>query len=100
MTALVPVHGAAPDDAVEDGVRVLRRIRRGGMPQTLSDPRETAAHARALGGGWDVLLGHQATTSCGLLRAGLGAPLAHVYHASAWREARFLRTRLPWGPRA
>lgn len=97
VAALVPAHAELPADAVDEGVRVVRAIRRGRLPQTLSDPRQTAACARALGGRWDVLLGHQATTSSGLLAAGLGAPLAHVYHASAWREARFLRTRLPWG---
>jgi glycosyltransferase involved in cell wall biosynthesis len=47
----------------------------------------------------DLLVAHQSTTALGLSRARLDLPLVLVYHASAAREARFLRSRLPLGPR-
>jgi glycosyltransferase involved in cell wall biosynthesis len=46
---------------------------------------------------FDLVVAHQTTGAVGALAAATGAPLALVYHASAVRELRFLRTRLPMG---
>ena len=43
---------------------------------------------------YDVALVHQSTCAAGLIAAGFEAPISLVFHASALRELRFLRTRL------
>jgi glycosyltransferase involved in cell wall biosynthesis len=96
VTALVPRLAGAPSRAVEDGVTVLRELRRLRLAQTLGDPIETFARARALrAGSWDVLVGHQPTTALGLACAFPDTPLAYVYHASVPRELAFDWLRLP-----
>lgn len=77
---------------------VLRVLPRGPVPQTVSDPIATTRSARRVGHAFDVLLGHQSTTSVGLARAFPRLPLVHVFHASAALEGRFLRDRVH-GPR-
>ncbi|MDQ3380685.1 MAG: glycosyltransferase family 4 protein [Actinomycetota bacterium] len=83
--------------AVEDvgGVEVRRVLRRGPFPQTLADPVISFRHARSLRTRpFDLLVAHQTTNAAGLSAAGLDAPLAFVFHASAVLEMRFLRRRL------
>ena len=83
-----------------DGALLVRRVLpRTALPQTVSDVPAAALHAgRLRGAGFDVLVGHQSTTAVGLLAARLGVPLALVYHASALRESRYLRSRLGRSP--
>ena len=84
----------------EAGVTVHRVLSRSFLPQTLTDPIETRRHARRLGEEpFDLLLAHQSTTAVGLLEQARTAPLVAVYHASASRELRHLRTQLGVGPR-
>lgn len=83
--------------AVEDegGVEVRRVLRRGPFPQTLADPVISYRHARSLRRcSFDLLIAHQTTNAAGLSMAGLDAPLAFVFHASAVLEMRFLRRRV------
>ena len=94
VTAIVP---AQPDHVVrtiEDGVDVLRVLRRRGLPQTLADPIATRRNARLLSPDFDVLVGHQSTTAVGLAAGLPGVPLVLVYHASAVLEGRYLTSRL------
>jgi glycosyltransferase involved in cell wall biosynthesis len=95
VTVLAP-RAPGAEEAVVEGRLILRReIRRTALPQTVSDPRETARHARGLSATFDVALAHQATTFAGLRAARVEAPSIRVFHASALRELRFLRTQLP-----
>jgi glycosyltransferase involved in cell wall biosynthesis len=99
VTVLAPRNGRV-GDADEAGVRVKRVLSRGPLPQTLTDPIETWRHARRLAeSDFDVLLAHESTTAVGLTTQARRAPLVYMFHASAAREARFLRGRLPLGPR-
>jgi len=96
VTVLAPRNGS-DDVSNEGGLTVRRALARNLLPQTLTDPLATRRHARA--GEFDVLLAHQSTTAVGLLERAQTTPLAVMYHASAARELRFLRSQLPLGPR-
>jgi glycosyltransferase involved in cell wall biosynthesis len=78
---------------------VHRALGRGLLPQTLTDVVGTRREGLRLGRRFDLVLAHQSTTAVGATAARLGAPLALVYHASAVRELRFLRSRLRVGGR-
>ena len=95
VTALVPRVGELPAEEHEGSLTVRRVIERGLVPLTVKDVFETTGHARGLGP-FDVLVAHGSTTAVGLARAGIGAPLVCVYHASLPRELRYMRSRLPW----
>jgi glycosyltransferase involved in cell wall biosynthesis len=100
VTVLAPRKEGEQADSTEGTLRLLRVLPRTVVPQTLSDVVATARHGRrARPSRVDLLVAHQSTTAVGLSRAGLGAPLVLVYHASAAREARFLRSQLPLGLR-
>lgn len=94
VTALVPAQADRVARAIEDGVDVLRVLRRHRVPQTLADPVSTRRNARRLTARFDVLVGHQSTTAVGLASAMPDVPLALVFHASAILEARYLRSRV------
>jgi glycosyltransferase involved in cell wall biosynthesis len=99
VTVLAPRAEGQPAQ-IRDGLLTLHRtLARTPIPQTLTDPVETRRHARALAGSFDIVLAHQVTTAVGLRGAHPKTPLALVYHASALRELRFLRSRLPSFPR-
>jgi glycosyltransferase involved in cell wall biosynthesis len=97
VTAIAPISSVDRSREREADVRVLRGIRRGWLPQTFSDPRETAKLARELGGPFDVLVGHNSTTATGLLRAFPDVPLVTVFHASIPLEVEFLHERAGLG---
>ena len=100
VTALAPRSPEAPPETREGSLTVLRTLARGPLPQTLTDVTQTRKRARRLrGAAFDVMLAHQSTTAVGLRVSGVKAPLAFLYHAPAPRELRFLRHRLPRGPR-
>ena len=100
LTVLAPTTEGRPVETDEEGVRVLRVLARGFLPNTFSDVLQTRRHARRLRRShFDLSLAHQSTGAAGLLAAGLTAPMAVVYHASAPRELRFRRSRLTRGPR-
>ena len=96
IVALVPENDGGPEESNEGRLRVRRVLRRTQLPQTFTDILQTRRHSRRVGGPpFDVLVAHHPTTAVGLIRAGLGVPLVLVFHASAPRETRFLRSRLP-----
>jgi glycosyltransferase involved in cell wall biosynthesis len=96
VTAVVPRAPNLSADEQTGSLRVLRVIRRGALPLLANDVVETTRRSRGLGR-IDVVLAHGSAAAVGLSRAGLGAPLLLVYHASLPRELRFMRSRLPWG---
>lgn len=94
LVVLAPAQRGLPVVEDDNGVEVRRELGRGRLPQTLADPPAAWRAARRLRARrFDVLVAHQATNAAGLSRAGLGAPLALVFHASAVLELRFLRAR-------
>ena len=97
VTVLAPRNGSVGESR-EAGVTVRRVLARNALPQTLTDPLETWRHARELPeDGFDVLLAHESTTAVGLRSRAKRTPLVLMFHASAAREQRFLRSRLPRG---
>jgi glycosyltransferase involved in cell wall biosynthesis len=99
VTVLAPKNGFV-GETKEAGVAVHRVLARNVLPQTLTDPVETWRHARELPeDGFDVLLAHESTTAMGLRSRGKKTPLVLMFHASAAREQRFLRTQLRPGLR-
>jgi hypothetical protein len=97
VTVLAPTNGSVGETR-EAGVVVRRVLARTALPQTLTDPVETWRHARELPeDGFDVLLAHESTTAVGLRSRAKTTPLVLMFHASAAREQRFLRTQLRSG---
>ncbi len=99
VTAIVPARPGHSARAVEDGVDVLRVLRRHGLPQTFADPIATRRSARLAGSDFDVLVGHQSTTAVGLMAGIPDVPLVLVYHASVILEGRYVRSRAGWRER-
>jgi glycosyltransferase involved in cell wall biosynthesis/peptidoglycan/xylan/chitin deacetylase (PgdA/CDA1 family) len=99
VTVLAPRSREGATAGEVAGLRVVRALRRGRTPQTLTDPIDTAHAARSLGNEFDVLLGHNSTTASGLANAGLDAPLVTFFHASAVLELEFAEARTAAGPR-
>jgi len=99
VTVLAPKNGSV-GESKEAGVVVRRVLARNALPQTLTDPVETWRHARELPeDGFDVLLAHESTTAFGLKDRAKRTPLVLMFHASAAREQRFLRSQLRLGIR-
>jgi glycosyltransferase involved in cell wall biosynthesis len=99
VTVLAPRNGSV-GESKEAGVVVRRVLARNALPQTLTDPVETWRHARELPDeGFDVLLAHESTTAFGLKGRAKRTPLVLMFHASAAREQRFLRSQLRPGLR-
>jgi glycosyltransferase involved in cell wall biosynthesis len=97
ITVLAPRNGSVGESR-EPGVTIRRVLARNVLPQTLTDPLETWRHARELpDDGFDVLLAHESTTAVGLGGRARRTPLVLMFHASAAREQRYLRSRLPVG---
>jgi glycosyltransferase involved in cell wall biosynthesis len=85
-----------PKVAKDGRLTVLRALPRGRLPETITDVAVVGRLGRRLRSQpFDALLAHQVTLAVGLEAAGLTAPLLLVYHASARRELRFLRSTLP-----
>ena len=98
VTAIVPHWHRSAILVEEPGLTVLRVLPQTRWPSSLTDVLSTTREARQLRDErFDVLLGHQSSTTMGLWAARLQAPLVSVFHASAARELRFLRQRLPPG---
>ena len=99
VTVLAPENGSV-GESTEAGVVVRRVLARNVLPQTLTDPVETWRHARELPDeAFDVLLAHESTTAFGLRGRAKQTPLVLMFHASAAREQRFLRSQLRPGLR-
>jgi glycosyltransferase involved in cell wall biosynthesis len=99
VTVLAPRAPGRPGEASERDVTVLRTLGRSRAPRSMTDVVSTVRHARQLRRArFDVAIGHQPTTTCGLLMAGLESPVVSVFHASGAREARLLGASLPHGP--
>jgi glycosyltransferase involved in cell wall biosynthesis len=98
VTVVAPRSSEAPEREQEGTLTLLRVLRRGPLPRTLTDVTEAATHGRRLRHErFDVVVAHQSTVAVGLRLARLGAPSVYVFHASAAREVSFRRTRLPRG---
>lgn len=97
VTAIVPQRDG-PAARREDGVEVHRALPRGPLPDTVHEVTATARAANAIGAGrpgaFDVVVAHSSTTAVAARLAGIRAPIAYVFHASAARELRFDRPRL------
>jgi glycosyltransferase involved in cell wall biosynthesis len=101
VTAIVPAHPGRPEYSHDEGVELLRVLRRHGMPGTFADRITTRRAARSLSAQpFDVLVGHQSTVAVGLATALPHVPLALVFHASAVLESRYLQSRSGWRRRA
>jgi glycosyltransferase involved in cell wall biosynthesis len=74
----------------DEAVELHRSVRRGWLPQTISDVIETWRWAVRRPKP-HVLVAHQATNAVGLLAAHPRTPLMYVFHASVPLEQRFLR---------
>jgi glycosyltransferase involved in cell wall biosynthesis len=99
VTVLCPHVAGAPVREREGSLTLLRALRRGRLPKTLTDVGEAARHCASLRReGFDVAVAHHSTVSAGVRLARLGAPNVYVFHAPAARELRFRRSRLPLGP--
>jgi glycosyltransferase involved in cell wall biosynthesis len=96
VTVLAPVARTLASEP-NGNPAVHRVLPRGRLPQTIGDVFGTARGARRIGGDFDLLVAHQVTTAAGLASVFPNVPLALVFHASAVRELRFLRSRLPRG---
>jgi glycosyltransferase involved in cell wall biosynthesis len=95
VTVIAPQHAGAPAIARDGTLTVHRVLARSALPSTLTDIAGSWRAARRLRRErFDLVVAHQTTGALGGLAAATGAPLALVYHASAVRELRFLRTRL------
>jgi glycosyltransferase involved in cell wall biosynthesis len=99
VTVIAPRHAGAPEVERDEGLTVRRVLARSAFPATLTDIAGTWRAARVLRRErFDLVVAHQTTGAVGAIAAATGAPLALVYHASAVRELRFLRTTLRIGP--
>jgi glycosyltransferase involved in cell wall biosynthesis len=100
VTVIAPRHPGKPEETEENGIRMLRTLPRNAMPETLTDVAGARRVANSLRGeSFDVVIAHHTPVAVGVLTATIEAPLALIYHASPLRELRFLRPRLPFGPR-
>jgi glycosyltransferase involved in cell wall biosynthesis len=99
ITVLAPRTPGQPAEVVEGSLVLRRVLARTPLPQTLTDVVATRREARRHVVGFDLLLAHQSTTGLGLAGLPGRPPLALVFHASAVREVRFLRSRLRPGVR-
>jgi glycosyltransferase involved in cell wall biosynthesis len=99
VVVLSPAVDGLPARESVEGVELRRVLRRGRLPQSVSDVAETARWARTEPRP-DVLVSHQATVATGLALAHRRVPLLHVFHASAPLEERFIRARLAGVARA
>ena len=93
VTVIAPVSTRPAVEHIGENLTILRSLPRTQLPITLTDVVSTARTVRGLGS-YDVALVHQSTGAAGLLAAGFKAPISLVFHASALRELRFLRTHL------
>jgi glycosyltransferase involved in cell wall biosynthesis len=100
VTVIAPRHAGAPAIARDETLAVHRVLARSPLPSTVTDVTGTWRAARRLRRErFDLVVAHQTTGAVGALAAATGAPLVLIYHASALRELRFLRTRLSLGAR-
>ena len=100
VTVLAPRVRGEVREQRSGNVTLQRVLARNPLPNTFTDVFQARRHARrARAARFEVLLGHQSTTTTGLWAAQLGIPLVRVFHASAALELRFSRSRLKWGPR-
>lgn len=93
VTVIAPVSARPAVEQIAENLTIRRSLPRMRLPITLTDVVSTARTVRGLRS-YDVALVHQSTCAAGLVAAGFEAPMALVFHASALRELRFLRTRV------
>jgi glycosyltransferase involved in cell wall biosynthesis len=93
ITVIAPAGAGPAVEQITENLTIRRSLPRTRLPITLTD---VVATARAVRGDsrYDVALVHQSTCAAGLVAAGSTVPISLVFHASALRELRFLRTRL------
>lgn len=88
VAALVPSKTGKPAVEAEGSLTLVRGLRRGRMPRTVTDVISARRWGRRLAGPFDLVVAHQVTVAAGLAAALGSLPLVLVYHASAVREAR------------
>lgn len=94
VTVLAPRSPGRPEEERSGRLRLLRRLPRSPLPESVTDVLATRRLVRRMGS-FDLLLAHHATVAAGLASARLPAPLVAVYHASPALEARYLAARAP-----
>jgi glycosyltransferase involved in cell wall biosynthesis len=93
VTVIAPKSERAAVEHLAENLTIRRLLPRTRLPITLTDVVATMRAVRR-DSSYDVALVHQSTCAAGLVAAGFEAPISLVFHASAVRELRFLRTRL------
>jgi glycosyltransferase involved in cell wall biosynthesis len=91
VTVIAPAVGHRGVEQLAENLTIHRSLPRTRLPITLTDVVYTARSIRRAPR-YDVALVHQSTGAAGLIAAGFDAPIVLVYHASALRELRFLRS--------
>lgn len=91
VTVVAPQSAGQAAEALEDGVRVLRLIRRGRLPKTWTDPIRFRRALRRHMPGKDVVLAHHAAIATAVAFPSRLAPTVYVFHASPAREAKHRR---------
>lgn len=82
-----------PSVTTVDGVQLQRVVRRSVLPLTITDVYEVRRAIRAASlHEFDLILAHGASHAVGALLASTGKPVAFVFHASGFREARQRRS--------
>jgi len=94
VTVLAPRSPGRPEEEQTGRLRLLRRLPRSPLPESVTDVLATRRLVRTMGS-FDLLLAHHATVATGLAAARLPAPVVTVYHASPALEARYFAARAP-----
>jgi glycosyltransferase involved in cell wall biosynthesis len=82
-----------PSVTTADGIQLHRAIRRSRLPLTITDVYEVRRAVRAASSYEpDLILAHGASHAAGAILASTGKPVAFVFHASGFREARQRRS--------
>jgi glycosyltransferase involved in cell wall biosynthesis len=98
IVLIVPSFAGEPEISIVNGVEVRRVMRQSFLPTTMTDVYETRRAIKGLGTRqFDVVLAHHVACATGAQGLNLECPLALVFHASPFREARHRRsTGLTW----
>jgi glycosyltransferase involved in cell wall biosynthesis len=90
---IAPQFAGEPEISMVNGVEVKRVMRRGFLPQTVTDVYETRRAIKAIGlSGFDLILAHHVGCATSALSLTPSCPVVLVFHASPYREARHRRS--------
>jgi glycosyltransferase involved in cell wall biosynthesis len=92
VVVIAPASDAEPAVSTSGRLQIRRTMRRGPLPQSVTDAYEVQRSVRALQSRtFDVVLAHHAVSAAGALRMKGRPPLAFVFHASPLLESRYRR---------